>query len=157
MIAALLALVFAIPSGWEHVAVDNPPGSTVEMLDLGRGPMIQGFQQQINVLRHRLADPTISIAGWGDRSAAYLQTHGDAHVLTSHPERLCNGTHDGWWIESTGTYSGRMLDLVQVALLDDGYEYVATYSRPGGTDFDVAAVKALDSLCPSAEGENHAP
>lgn len=157
MIAAVLALVFAMPAGWEHVTVDNPPGSTVEMLDIGRGPTLQGFQQQINVLRHQLADATITIAAWADQSVSYLQTHGDAHVLVSHAERLCNGTHDGWWIESTGTYSGRKLDLVQVALLDNGYEYVATYSRPDGTDFDVAAVKALDSLCPASQGENHAP
>lgn len=157
MIAAVLALVFAMPSGWEHVAVDNPPGSTVEMLDIGRGPTVQGFQQQINVLRHQLSDPAISIANWADQSVAYLQSHGDVHVVTSHAERLCNGTHDGWRIESTGTYSGRRLDLVQVALLDGGYEYVATYSRPDETDFDVAAVKALDSLCPAAEGEDHAP
>ena len=156
MIAAVLALVFAMPSGWQHVAVDNPPGSTVEMLDIGRGPTIDGFQQQINVLRHRLLDPSIAISKWADQSLQYLQTHGDAHVLASHAERLCNGTRDGWWIESTGTYSGRSLDLVQVALLDSGFEYVATYSRPEGTDFDVAAVKALDSLCPMG-GDDHAP
>lgn len=156
MIAGVLALVFAMPSSWQHVAVDNPPGSTVEMLDIGRGPTIDGFQQQINVLRHRLTDPSITITNWADRSVQYLQTHGDAHVLTSHAERVCNGTRDGWWIESTGTYSGRALDLVQVSLLDGGFEYVATYSRPQGTDFDVAAVKALDSLCPM-EGDDHAP
>ncbi|MBV8638548.1 MAG: hypothetical protein JO322_10710 [Candidatus Eremiobacteraeota bacterium] len=157
MIAAVFALVLVMPSGWERVAVDNAPGSTVEMLDIGRGPTIQGFAQQINVLRHRLADPAISISAWADQSVSYLQSHGDARVLSSHPERLCNGTQDGWWIESNGTYSGRKLDLVQVALLDGGYEYVATYSRPDGTDFDVAAVKALDSLCPAREGEDRAP
>jgi hypothetical protein len=157
MIAAILALVLAMPATWEHVAVDNPPGSTVEMLDIARGPTLDGFQQQINVLRHRLIDSTITIAKWSEQSVQYLQTHGDAHVLTSHAERLCNGTRDGWWIESTGTYSGRKLDLVQAALLDDGFEYVATYSRPDGTDFDVAAVRALDSLCPLAEGDAHAP
>lgn len=157
MIAALLALVFAMPASWEHVAVDNPPGSTVEMLDIGHGPTIDGFQQQINVLRHRLPDPAVTISKWSEQSVQYLQTHGDAHVLASHAERLCNGTRDGWLIESTGTYSGRKLDLVQAALLDGGYEYVATYSRPQGTDFDVAAVKALDSLCPAAEGDADAP
>ncbi len=157
MIAAFLVLVFTMPASWEHVAVDNPPGSTVEMLDIGRGPTIDGFQQQINVLRHRLSDPTITISTWAAQSVQYLQTHGDAHVLTSHAERLCNGTRDGWVIESTGTYSGRKLDLVQAALLDGGYEYVATYTRAAGTDFDVAAVKALDSLCPTAEGDAHAP
>ncbi len=156
MIATILALVFAMPASWQHVTVDNPPGSTVEMLDIGRGPTIDGFQQQINVLRHRLADPAITIAKWAEQSQQYLQTHGDAHVLTSHAERLCSGSRDGWWIESTGTYAGRKLDLVQVALLDGGFEYVATYSRPEGTDFDVAAVKALDSLCPMG-GEDHAP
>ena len=147
MIAALLALVFAMPSGWEHVAVDNPPGSTVEMLDIGRGPVLDGFQQQINVLRHHLPDPSITIDAWAAQSTQYLQSH-DAHVLVSRHERLCNGTTDGWWIESTGTYSGRDLDLVQAALLDGGYEYVATYSRPAETEFDVAALRSLDSLCP---------
>ncbi len=157
MIAAVLALVFAMPAGWQHVTVDNPPGSTVEMLDIGRGPTLDGFAQQINVLRHRLADPSITIEKWGEQSAQYLLAHGDAHVVVSHAERVCNGSRDGWWIESTGTYNGRKLDLVQVALLDGGFEYVATYTRPDGTDFDVAAVKALDSLCPAVEGENHAP
>jgi hypothetical protein len=137
-----------MPASWEHVAVDNPPGSTVEMLDIGRGPTVDGFQQQINVLRHRLSDPSISLERWAANSTQYLQSQPDTHILVSHAERLCNGTMNGWWIESTGTYSGRRLDLVQSALLDGGFEYVATYTRAEGTDFDVAAVKALDSLCP---------
>lgn len=147
MIGAVLALVFAMPATWEHVAVDNPPGSTVEMLDIGRGPMVDGFQQQINVLRHHLTDPSIAIDRWAEQSVDYLQSH-DSHVLVSHAERLCNGTVDGWWIESIGTYSGRSLDLVQAALLDGDFEYVATYSRSNGSDADVAALKSLDTLCP---------
>lgn len=155
MIATLLALVFAMPATWEHVAVDNPPGSSVEMIEIGRGPTVVGFRQQINVLRHRLTDPSVTIDTWAAQSVQYLEAH-DAHVLVSHAERLCNGTADGWWIESTGTYNGRALDLVQAALLDDGYEYVATYSRADGTDFDVAALTSLDSLCPDKEGTNDA-
>ena len=149
MIAAILAIVFAMPPSWQHVPVDNPPGSTVEMLDIGRGPTVNGFQQQINVLRHRLSDPSIDITAWADQSVQYLQDH-DSKVVASHKERLCNGTEDGWLIESSGSYSGRNLDLIQTALLNGEFEYVATYSRLQGTPQDPAAVKALDSLCPQA-------
>jgi hypothetical protein len=156
MIGTILAVVLTMPPTWEHVAVDNPPGSTVEMLDIGRGPLVNGFRQQINVLRHHLSEPSISLDVWADQSAQYLRDH-DSHILASRAERLCNGTVDGWWIESTGQYSGRTLDLVQAALLDNGYEYVATYSRPDGTDPDPAAVKALDTLCPEKLGATGAP
>ncbi|HET9028824.1 MAG TPA: hypothetical protein VFN49_01495 [Candidatus Aquilonibacter sp.] len=148
MIAPILAIVLAMPASWTHVAVDNPPGSTVEMLDIAQGPTVDGFQPQINVLRHLIVDPAITIDAWAQQSASYLQSH-DSRVLASHAESLCNGTVNGWWIESLGSYAGRKLDLVQAALLANGYEYVATYSRAEGTDFDPTALEALDTLCPS--------
>lgn len=151
MIAALLAVVFTMPPSWTPVAVANPPGSSVEMLEIARGPADQGFQSQINVLRHRVSNPPASIEEWAQQSEAYLEERPDVKVLASHAESLCNGTRDGWWIESTGTYNGRALDLVQTALLDDGFEYVATYSRAMGTPFVKDALDALDTLCPTAE------
>lgn len=146
--AAMLAVVLAMPPNWPHVKTDASPGAAVEMLDLATGPLADGFTQNINVLRHQLRPVPASISAWADSSVAYLASKPDTIVLSSHAERECNGTIDGWMIESTGQYNGRSLDLVQAAVLDGGYEYVATYARLAGTPANGDALKALDTLCP---------
>lgn len=150
MFAAMLAVVLTMPPNWQHVKTDASPGAAVEMLDIATGPHADGFTQNINVLRHQLTAVPDSISAWADASVAYLASKPDTKVLSSHAERECNGTIDGWLIESTGRYNGRGLDLVQTALLDGGYEYVATYARLVGTPANDDAMKALDTLCPTA-------
>jgi len=144
VLAAAVALV--LPAGWQVVDVPNPPGSTVEVLRLGVGPTVDGFATKINVIRQRYGDEAMLIDDWAATSTAYLKSQDGVHVVASHAEPLCD--HNGWLVESTGKYNGRDLDLVQTALLDGGYEYVATYSRPVGSDVDRDAMKALDTLCP---------
>lgn len=148
MLAHVLAAAVALtlPAGWQSVDVPNPPGSTVEVLALGRGPTLDGFGETINVIRKRYAAGATSIEGWAATATAYLKSQEGVRILASHDDQLCD--RNGWLVESIGKYSGRDLDLVQTALLDGGYEYVATYSRPLGTEPDRSALKALETLCP---------
>ncbi len=148
ILALVLAVAVAIsmPQGWQHVEIPNPPGSTVEVLDLALGPTVDAFSTKINVIRQRYADEALTIDGWAESSAAYLKSQEGVRILASHAEALCD--RNGWLVESIGKYSGRDLDLVQTALLDGGYEYVATYTRPIGTEPDRDALKALETLCP---------
>ena len=153
MIALALAAVLSLPAGWRDTPIDNPPGSTVEMLRIGSGPASDGFTASINALRRRLANAPPTIEQWAQSSVAFLSSQPDVAVTASHAEKECNGTIDGWRIDSAGTYNGRKLELVQTALLDGGYEYVATYTRAQGTPADDAALKALDTLCPLSHEE----
>jgi hypothetical protein len=141
-----VAVSLVLPSNWQSVDIPNPPGSTVEVLRLGLGPTVDGFQTKINVIRQRYSDESELIGDWAEKSTAYLKSQDGVRVIASHAERLCD--INGWLVESTGKYNGHDLDLVQTALLDGGYEYVATYSRPVGSDADRDALKALDTLCP---------
>lgn len=146
MIALVLAAVITLPASFTHVDVPNPPGSTVEVLELGRGPVVDHFTTTINVIRRQYTDDTMTIADWAASAMNDLQTHDGVKIVTSRALKVCN--HDAWWVESTGPYNGRNLDLVQEALLDGGYEYVATYSRPQGSAEDADVIKALATLCP---------
>ncbi len=138
-----------MPPGWRDIPPDNPPGSVVEVLDIAVGPPVQGFAQNINVLRRPLTPVPSSIDDWAKQSVAMLSEQPNASVSASHAEKECNGTIDGWRIESSGTFNGHLLSLVQTAVLSNGFEYVATYSRLLGTPPDAQALKALDTLCPA--------
>lgn len=149
MIAALIlaaATALVIPSTWQAVDVPNPPGSTVEVLSLARGPVVSGFTTTINVIRKRYSDDAMLIGDWAAAATNDLQSHDGVKIVTSHKQIFCD--INGWVVESTGTYDGRDLDLIQEAILDGGYEYVATYSRPVGSAADADALKALATLCP---------
>jgi hypothetical protein len=146
--AAVLAAAVALtlPTGWQSIDVPNPPGSTVEVVRFGLGPTVDGFETKINVIRQRYSDEAMLIGDWAARSTSYLKSQEGVRILASHFDPLCN--MDGWLVESTGKYNGRDLDLVQTAVLDSGWEYVATYTRPLGTEPDRDALRALETLCP---------
>lgn len=147
MIALLaIATVLTMPASWKVVDVPNPPGSTVEVLLYARGPLVKGFEQTMNVIRKRYSDDAMSIDDWATAATNDLQSRDGVKILASHKETLCD--KDGWIVESTGTYNGHRLDLQQEAILDGGWEYVATYSRAAGSDADADAEKALTTLCP---------
>lgn len=149
MIAPLLALVLTMPKGWRHI----PAGSVsttngIDVLDIAVGPIVGGFATNINVLRHRVMPKPASLQAWATSAAGFLVANPKGAIVSSHAQRECNGTIDGWQIESTGVYSGRDVDLVQAVVLDNDYEYVATYTRPIGTGADQQALDALRTLCP---------
>ena len=145
--ALAVAMVIHLPSTYTHVDVPNPPGSTVEVLELGRGPVVNGFTTLINVVRKRYDDtPALQIGDWAAEAINDLQAHEGVKIVDNHKLVVCD--INSWWIESTGSYNGRDLDLVQQAFLDGGYEYIATYSRPAGTPADPDAIKSLTTMCP---------
>lgn len=140
--------VIRAPEGWQQLSPPVDQSGQVQLLSFSAGPVVDGFRTNLNVIRDALADPTESIDARVKESIAYISTHGDGKLVTSHAERVCNGSRDGWLIDSIGTYDKRKSELVQTVVLDGGYEYVATYTRPINTAADPAAVQSLDSLCP---------
>lgn len=167
MFAALLAAASAVPSfppaasptpvalyvirppdGWETMPPPSADPGRVDLLALAFGPTIDGFGTKLNVIRDLLDDPAESIEARAKESVAYLKTHDAGAVTASHQAKVCDGNRDGWQLESTQMRGDRKLALVQTLLLDNGYEYVATYTRPAGTPVDAAALDALHTLCP---------
>jgi hypothetical protein len=135
------------PDGWQVMPLPSTAPGQFELLSITVGPTANGFRSNLNVLRDVLADPSETVAARAQESVDYMSSHNGGKVISSHAERVCSGTRDGWYLESTGHYS-RDVDLVQTSLLDSSYEYVATYTRAIGTPADPAALKALDTLCP---------
>jgi hypothetical protein len=68
-------------------------------------------------------------------------------IVSSGPHKVCNGTKDGYSIESTTEALGNDVRLVQVMALSPTGIYTATYSRPIAASADKNALAALDSLC----------
>jgi hypothetical protein len=136
------------PADWKqqpNAPTAAAPG--LQLLGMYFGPSVDAFTTQMNVIRAPLADPNETVAARAKESADYLTAHGGT-LFTSRATRLCNGTHDGWILEMDRATPERKLSFVQMLLLDGGFEYIATYSRPFGTPPEPAAMKALDSLCP---------
>lgn len=136
------------PEGWQQMPPPSAQNDRVQLLSLSLGPVVNGFRTGINVIRDQLTDPTETIEARSKESVMYISTHSDGKPIASHAQRVCNASRDGWLIDSTGTYDDRKVELVQTLVLDAGYEYVATYTRPINTAADPAAVAALDTLCP---------
>ena len=147
MIAALVfGVVMVMPTSWKVVDVPNPPGSTVEVLTYTRGPKVRKFEQTINVIRKRYSDDAMLIGDWAAAAVNDLQAHEGVKILENHPQDFCDIR--GWIVESTGTYGGVKLDVLQEAILDGGWEYVASYTRIEGSEADADAMKAMGTLCP---------
>jgi len=136
------------PDGWQTMPPPSADPGRVDLLSIAFGPTVDGFRTTFNVIRDLLNDPSESIETRAKESATYMKSHNAGAVTASHAAKVCDGNRDGWYLESTGTFGERKLSLVQTLLLDSGYEYVATYSRPAGTPVDASAVHALDTLCP---------
>jgi len=135
------------PTGWQTMPLPSAAPGRVELLYISLGPTADGFRSELNVVRDPLPDPSETIEARAQESVTYLESRNAGKVTASHAERLCNGSRDGWLVESTAVHS-RALDQVQAILLDDGAEYIATYTRASGASADPAALKALDTLCP---------
>ncbi len=68
-------------------------------------------------------------------------------IVSSGPHKVCNGTKDGYSMESTTEALGANVRLIQVMAFSSTGLYTATYSRPIGSAADKDALAALDSLC----------
>ncbi|HVA28554.1 MAG TPA: hypothetical protein VNF68_10260 [Candidatus Baltobacteraceae bacterium] len=140
--------VINLPEGWQTMTPPPAQPAATELLSIALGPTIRGFRTKINVIRDVLLDPSETIEVRAKESAAYITAHNYGKIIVSRAGKVCNGGRDGWHFESSGIYNGRRVYFDQRVLLDGGYEYVATYTRPLGAPADPAAKRALDTLCP---------
>lgn len=67
--------------------------------------------------------------------------------VSDHPEKLCNGTVDGWLFHGNMTM-GAMHFIIDEAILAGPHEiFGATYTRKSDHPADPVALKAIDTLC----------
>jgi hypothetical protein len=72
---------------------------------------------------------------------------GEQNVHIFRPDRICNGTQNGWYAESVAAVGLTRVVAEQTIGVAGNDSYIATYSRPEGSVEDADARRALYSLC----------
>jgi len=78
-------------------------------------------------------------------------------VISSHPQKTCNGKIDGWFMDYKVSLGDRPAEVEQTIAADANTFYMATYSRPANQSENSDARKALDTLCVAAPAQPAAP
>ncbi len=84
--------------------------------------------------------------------ATYLRLFGPGNPVSSHAEKLCGGSTDGWYFENKITFGALNIISEQTIIVGPSDLFEATYTRASSEKENAAARSALDTLCvkPSA-------
>ncbi len=82
----------------------------------------------------------------------YLKLFGPGNPVSSHAEKLCSGSADGWYFENKITFGALNVISEQTMIVGPSDIFEATYTRMSSETENAAARSALDTLCvkPSA-------
>lgn len=132
------------PAGWiAGTPINASDGPTI--VALWRAP--DGSGATINVIAQSLP-ANITPNEFARLTLQGLQNGvGAKNVVEFKPERICNGTQDGWYIESDVMLGFVPVVAEQTIAAAQGQSYVVTYRRAASQKEDANARRALDSLC----------
>lgn len=144
------APVMAPPRGWTAGPMSRSLDG-VNILGFWRGPSSSGGPQTLTVVAQGIP------SGMQPSEFARLtqqgleRSIGAENVAVFKPARICNGTQDGWYIESHVLVGIQRVVAEQTIGVAGAQSFVATYRRPADVPEDQSARRALDTLCPTAE------
>lgn len=137
--------VFAPPAGW--IARMRQESGGIASLGFWISPS-GGGDENISVVTQAIPE------GMKPQEFVALTLQGlqrsVSNVRAFRATRICNGNMDGWYAESDATVGIREITAEQTIGLAGNQSYIATYTRPQRGAENVAARRALDSLCPGA-------
>lgn len=137
----------AVPQGWTEKPVTMTMGSFIlDHMWMADDPKSRG--DSIN-LGHAENPTGMTIDSLGAQTKAiYDKILGPENVAASRAQKLCNGTVNGWYIQTHMTMGVMNLVMEQMMVAGKTRVFGATYTRKNGAPEDPGARKALDSLCP---------
>lgn len=139
------AAVFEPPAGWKSREATFSMGGA-HLVSLWISPSVSDTGASMNLVAEDLQ---------GHTQAEYIASlpaqlallSGAKNVKTVRPQKLCNGTFDGWYGESNFTFGSRDFVGEQAIAFGSSQVFILTYTRRAQTPEDPAAHSALLSLC----------
>ncbi len=132
------------PAGWQSAAPAGPHGNQVSLAAYVLPGT--GFIQNIDL--HMVPTLGVSFADFvADRAHALAHS---GTVVTSHPEKICNGKVDGWFMDYKVSLGGQDTEVDQTLAADANAVYMASYTRAAGQTENAAARASRDTLCLAA-------
>ncbi|HEY8296914.1 MAG TPA: hypothetical protein VIG32_02700 [Candidatus Baltobacteraceae bacterium] len=143
------------PSGAQGAVLVPPPGWVKRDFEMHLGPVTittmwvkgAGSPDNINLGNESLDAPVAVEIFAGAAKMGLEQVGGRGAVKISHTEKLCNGTQNGWLLESNLSFGTHPVDTEQVFSVGKTHAFILTYTRLQGAPEDPVARRALDTLC----------
>jgi hypothetical protein len=141
------ARVILPPPGWTAGSIGAE--TDVSTVGVWRGPSNSEGAQSLTVVTQSIPDG-LTPAEFAQLTQQSLERSiGADNVRVFKPARICNGTQDGWYVESSVLLGIVHVIAEQTIGLAGSRSFVATYRRPADMSEDPNARRALDSLCPA--------
>lgn len=129
------------PAGWQHAPSAPPHGNQISLADYFLpGP---GFVQNLDL--HMVPSLGRTFQDFvADRAKGLAQA---GTVVSSHPEKLCNGKIDGWFMDYKVQLGANAAEIEQTIAADANAFYMASYTRAANQSENSDARKAIGTLC----------
>lgn len=132
------------PAGWQQEPSAPPHGAEISLAEYVLPAPI--FNQNIDLLMVPAQG-----AAFQDFIAQRAKSLAQAGtVVSSHPEKLCNGKIDGWFMEYKAKLGSNAAEIEQTIAADANAFYMASYTRVAIQSENSDARKAIGTLCVAA-------